>query len=269
MLPGGPSPDGPPPVHADGGAGPSDAPRASWLRRRGLAIVAAFLVIVVGVGLWWFVLVTKANDANDAHLGSECSGSPADTYRLYTNFSMIPDDPALVEASAAFRRLSRSPRWRVDVTADEHGENPVRLTMVRDGETVEFRREGGTRGRLVPDGALVAVGGDSSFWVATCHDPSAVLFAPGNAGCVEKRSSGSETVFTYRGAGSKAADCAATTNTIDYEVVLRDGKLVRWSFDVTTASGVSHDEWRVVAPVALDEPGPWQVVPEWFVDLVG
>jgi len=248
---------------------PVDPPRPSFLRRRGLAIIAVLLTLVVLVALAWYAIAQSINHDFSDDLGQECTGaSPGEVFENFTSYAPVPNVPDLADARRAFLALVGSDRYRIELrSTDSDGGDDVGMTIVRDGEALEFRRDNGTIGRVTPDRTLLSTT-DSSFWLSSCRDPSITLFPPGDSGkCISRITEGTKETFHYRGI-PKSADCSATLNTLDYRVVVDRGRLVSWSLDLTTEAGTAHDEWVVMPTDGLDDPWPWQVVPGWFVRLV-
>ena len=209
------------------------------IRRFGLLAVALVLVVVVGTGLGWFVITDSISETYDSEaLGGECGPmKPAEFIDSFTHYTPVPDDPELAPARQAFLDTVGAKQWRFEVSSTGDGD-PIAMTIVRDGDAIEFRRDNGTRGHVTPDRTLLGTD-DSGFWLSTCDDPSITLFPPGRTSCVDHHSDGADIVYTYR---SDRPRCR-----------LRDGDQRRsttrsWCATEGSAAGTSTSRPRAAGP---------------------
>ena len=254
------------------GAG-ADAPTRSLLARGATAIVAVLLIVVGGLGVWWFVTVDELRDTAGPFRAGCRPGAGIDAFTDRAAH-MIPPAPGLEDVSAALTRQVTQRRWRFEFDQDDRGSQVPVALIGRDGGVMEIHQLPNGLVDVVSRDLSVAQRSGDSLWVSTCVDASQAMRLPSwrtqDVSCVTRETASGEEHVTFR---VRANSCEpGGADSLVFDVTVRDGAVASITQAVLQAGGPPGGSGRTtitfLPPRPVDEPPIWRRVPKWFVQHV-
>jgi len=290
----------PPPYVPGGDTGVAPRPgrgrrTLAFVGRHWLGGVAVLLVLAIGLGITWYIALDGMPEGLLGSSDEKCQASVEGVRRELGAAFGGPADDTSQDVRDAMAELAARPAWALDVyssssplppdevppeydpnLAEPEEPRALAMSVELEGDTVQFRRDGGKVLGVIDGEDSWVRDSDSWFWVEACPNTLFLPMSTGRPDCSGRRTDGDDVVVSvWSPVGDEPDECDAGPDAVGVDEVgiridlrLREGRLRGVEFRLRSETRTYLDEYLVTAGHGIDTPLPGQRIPSWFVGLV-